>query len=667
MAHRLGWVAHVDGVLKGPEHTRVDLQYMGTQELKGQVGIAWMATVQDKVQHKHGLEACPVLEPSIGVDLLRKFPSTEHRTLARDMVGGWMSQARKCLAGLVPDAMCLRCGQPDDRSHRLLACPSTASTRAAHRQAVEEVQRDYPHWLAAAVAPVHDLAPFLRLYHQARKPPEVPPLPSTWLGHEPDVLHVYTDGACCHPAVACARRAAFGVVLDQSGGRPVAEPGATFDTLCHWGLLAFLPLQLGLVHGHQTVARAELLAALQALRAGAAHGKMVVLHTDSAYVVAVIQRLRQDGLAAFNDRATNLDLVRSLAGVLHACEAVVKVKAHVQDAALRTAGCLLTTWRSLGNRAADAAAGAALQSELQTVVQDANELAACTKTTKRALARWFGYLVDLRRAQKQADEHLTDATPGSPDDFRPGASSLHLAAHWVSWAPPSARAQPLPALTKDVCVASTWPPGYTQSVWQWLQSLRWPTEVNSNCAAGATWLELFLDWAFYSNNLPPVMCGPRDKGQQISFHLPSPKLHLSTKSFTARLQGFAGLVQQLGRLTGASPLPCSVVRKITSLSTFGDSESRRGVLQRPVFTCPEAVYGYLAHLPPGRWTPASLTTAVLHRAEAPTWPAAAASLPEWHALPQGQRHEQLPFDCVPRRAAGHKTESPLHQRPRRQP
>ena len=167
--------------------------------------------------------------------------------------------------------------------------------------------------------------------------------------------------------------------------------------------------------------------------------------------------------------------------------------------------------------------------------------------------------------------------------------------------------------------------------------MQWPSMVNTDSSRGITWLELFLDWAFHSRNLPPVMCGARDTGLPASYSLPSPEWHLSPKNFTAWLQGFVGLVKQLARLTNSSPLPCIVTRKVTPLSALGDSECRRGLLQRPALLAPGAVYAYLVHLPPRKWSPATLTTAVLHSEPAPAWPVAAVTPEEWHSLSAGRR------------------------------
>ena len=84
-------------------------------------------------------------------------------------------------------------------------------------------------------------------------------------------------------------------------------------------------------------------------------------------------------------------------------------------------------------------------------------------------------------------------------------------------------------------------------------------------------------------------------------------------------------------------MPCPIARKVTSLAIFGDSECRRGVLHRPIFTNAEAVYSYLAHQPPRLWKPATLTTAILHRCVAPAWPEAAVASDEWHKLSSGRR------------------------------
>ena len=58
MLARLGWTAHDNGLLKGPEHVRGDLHTTGTKELREQVRTAWMATIQKFVRHKHGPPLC---------------------------------------------------------------------------------------------------------------------------------------------------------------------------------------------------------------------------------------------------------------------------------------------------------------------------------------------------------------------------------------------------------------------------------------------------------------------------------------------------------------------------------------------------------------------------------------------------------------------------------
>ena len=146
------------------------------------------------------------------------------------------------------------------------------------------------------------------------------------------------DGACWGPRDSLSRLASWGIVVaDLSGPH------------------GFIPVQSGLLPGRfQSATRAELYAAIQAVRTAVRHKMLCRLWIDNQHVVRKIRLFSTCRDYTANENKPNHDLLRELHEALqqgvHLFREVVKVCSH-QD--LSTEHASFERWVFSGNQAAD--------------------------------------------------------------------------------------------------------------------------------------------------------------------------------------------------------------------------------------------------------------------------------------------------------------------------
>ena len=155
---------------------------------------------------------------------------------------------------------CLHCGAEDTLTHRAMECPHYAEPRSRHAWCVQrwhESSTALTHHGWSDSNPHH--APLCKILHQLTERPAAWHLcPNSY-----EVQHIFTDGSCCFPQKPWLSLASWSCVLTNVGL-----------------LLASGPLP-GIV---QTIDRAELWAALEAMAWARSFQVKACLWTDSSYV-----------------------------------------------------------------------------------------------------------------------------------------------------------------------------------------------------------------------------------------------------------------------------------------------------------------------------------------------------------------------------------------------
>ena len=184
----------------------------------------------------------------------------------------------------------------------------------------------------------------------------------------PDILELFTDGSCLKPGDSVARIASWGVT--------VACPDSVDE---------FQPIANGMVTGLvHTITRAELTAAISAIKFAIRCQQRFRLWIDNAFVVKIVQRcLSHASDFEFPAHRPNHDLLNHLRILIHChrhlCLGVVKVTSHADQDHTDPAEC----WAIRGNQSADECAAAAyakypklldLWQQLQKQIEDLNEV-----------------------------------------------------------------------------------------------------------------------------------------------------------------------------------------------------------------------------------------------------------------------------------------------------
>ena len=145
----------------------------------------------------------------------------------------------------------------------------------------------------------------------------------------------------------------------------------------------------GLVPGAQTIARAELCAALQAVRSGSVNGRCpLTVVTDSSYVMRTFKQMSAGNAAALRRSAENVDLLCLLEEVWYEPIPAVKVKSHQKPEQVQ---CSQQLWHVLGNMAADQACDMARAADLSVVVEMVHQSAQEHKPQAKQLRQVFDY------------------------------------------------------------------------------------------------------------------------------------------------------------------------------------------------------------------------------------------------------------------------------------
>ena len=544
--------------------------------------------------------------------------------LTRHVTGAFQTAASRALWQQDASSACPWCGQDETKAHRFLHCPAFQEIRAQHPVAVDAMEYAFPHWTYCPFAVLPPAVDILTMVFATRPIPKVPLDEALLLRQEGRrELRFYTDGTCRHPTVPFARHAAWSVLLDCSTCDAQRAQAEAFWQATGTVPPCFQVRSCGLVPGKQTVARAEALAALQAVRL-AYHAGPIPVHvvTDSAYVVRLLSSLQlgQDVLAL--GLSANADILGLFREVWFQGVTVSKVKSHQDVCSISDSA---TRWDALGNSCVDEQCRKALQMDAPVVHDMVNAAAQEHDEQKFQLKAVYHYLLSLNYATNARMNQTQELSPATAVD-RPDLQQLLGTAScdspallaWIRARQLVEEPPHLPEPLLAVFKTSTWGPLFTWAVWRWSQQVRWGTSPDPDFA-GTTTLELFCDFVTRTGLLPPVVV-PGPTGGRLCLDFREPAAQLRPTSLRAWLQVFSCAIKFLQRRCKVTLLAGKASRRVVSLQRLGDTQPRSGYTAACFFGDPAA-------------TAVLLRQVILHRTTKPLWSFALGNVQHCWQLP----------------------------------
>ena len=332
-----------------------------------------------------------------------------------------------------------------------------------------------------------------------------------------------------------ALQAAAGITFPATH-KPQDDARGTFftDASCHdrlrdienqaaWAIVAFEPdegtLEIptlttrayttsGSLPGRQSVNRAELFA-LATVVANTNHGVIV---TDSQYALRTVSQILANADPGEHGDRDNLDIIYALC---HVCARkplrgfqLEKIKSHQpqpEDAKTKAA------FYHEGNRLVDCAAKKTLMDlpdhQINTLIRDCHAASVkCRQTTLRAMQ----CVATMHKAFVRA-KSLKAQNPGQ---FVSQASS---AAPYAVLMPQHLQPEqwPIPVLDQDKRRLMFWGTTYTLRLYQWVQSLRGPKNLQDSCS-DVTWYELYVNFRLVTQSFVRINQGTKYQPKYVT-------------------------------------------------------------------------------------------------------------------------------------------------------
>ena len=547
----------------------MDLTCCHRREIRLLLTRTWAIYVQGQASHRNGLATA--LPPHAGEtgSLLAKLSAQEQTVIARHVTGAFSSAAAKQLWDPDCPGACPLCGDRQTKEHKFLYCPKLQHVRSAFQETVTAVARDRPEWVHAPFAAAPQGLEVNRLIFATRSllPPDMD-VPCTPLLEARGFFRFFTDGSCSHPTVPDASHAGFAVVLDTS-----ASDAMVPSLLAAWRATNQPPTELrvvhqGLVPGLQSINRAEVCAVIQALRLIHRCGSPEAeIWTDSSFAISEWDK------ACCNAPGTWPDLAEHLHRYSAARVRLRKVASHQDLAALVG----MDQWIAAGNCAADVAAKAAVQRDLDCVIEASSAAKTFVQEQRSMLTSFWRYLLQLsleeaRLIKLGGQPAAADATLLFSCNTDSAWIDLNAGPH-ISW--------DVPEYQREWILACSWKPEFTVPLWHWLRGLKWAVKLPQGRAqGGTTYIELLIHYIVFTGQCPPSGLAELSPTE----HEADPLL-LEPTTLRQLTHSLTEAVRQLERVSGQVLWPPRR-GKVFSLRCLGCRDSRIGLTLRPFFADP---------------------------------------------------------------------------------
>eukprot|EP00435_Cladocopium_sp_Y103_P057297 s916_g19.t1 len=601
----IGWTILPDATLVGPEHFSLNLLSDSAVKICRTLCMSWPIFLVQNMTRKGTGDYVP--HHNLTAKVMASFSPPDQSILVRNLVGGFQTAATQKLWDSDTPIACPLCGLDDTRAHRLLECDCFSQIRSQHNEAIAILTEDRPEWvfvpLARSAPDVVLQRAFLRTIPHACE-----------LEHFPATQSVvfYTDGGAVHPTDPDARLASWAVVSDVSG---IDVPGIQLMSSFSGSEMRcplFRVVGSGLVHGHQSAARGELVAFLQALLAAEKYESHIAVSvvTDATYVCFVDFALRS-ALPDFpNHKTMNGDVISQIKQHWNSRVQVFKTKSHRP---LEAAEDWHDLWTIYGNHAADFAATVSLRNVPQDIRQLFDGIALFHKKEASMLELVLRYLVDLNRARDAAMKSAS--VVGQPDKCDEPSSqfmpSRLMGVEAMRFLQTFSPAEYVPLFRLEDVDSSTFHgilqgANFTAAVVDWLAHCKWPVDISKDYNRqddwGISWLELLFSFILFSKRYPPVKTGGQTKDAVFYDYNSNEALCLpvSARAASRTYYTFSQAILAIRTITATNLFPEFSSKKSSTLRHFFFKGTFAGVpcrpvLPNPVETC-QAVYDYVSNL-----------------------------------------------------------------------
>ena len=526
------------------------------------------------------------------------FPAHDQAILANHILGGFQNESKKSKWDLESSNKCPLCHQVDDQRHRFLDCKCFENLRNNHKEAIRILEDIRPNWIYHPVAVQSDETSLIVGVLQA-----IPPVESSSVVQNSTKHHRYfTDGACENPTHSNIRRSAWAVVQDLSNDSLDREREAALVSPYNWQVPHFKTVVTGFTHGHQSPARAELLALWHACEhaIAAEQCESAEFIVDAQYVINVIKTLNYPMIPWH--KVANSDIVRKLQSCWNKKTfSLTKIKSH-RD--IREATSMGDLWNLLGNHFADIAAGKALNNipqEFKELIEKVKKFQLKEKDMLRLVLSYFSDLDKARNSLLQQSKKLVHAEHESSqhDNALFGDAIQKLADYRVVHGYNHING----ALQEDHANSNLQGSGIAYAVWWWAGQLVWPEDNPPNGNShpvskwGITWFELLVNFIVTTGWYPPLrISGMGSSSIYISYVSNEGHMQLPSKRAASRLtSSFQSLVQCVQSLSQTTILPVKPRINSAALRRLGyQGKCLTSLPIRPQIPCADETMRYVA-------------------------------------------------------------------------
>ena len=268
--HEIQWQWDCNGYLVDHEGIRLHLIDSPIQYLKLRLRQAWEKQVGSAMQERKDFAGLS----HVDVDASRPLHANtgEERGILRSIQNGtFYTRDKQIHTGKIPSKDCPFCGSADSLQHRIWECQTFDDLRQQIPPNIRQHIDHQPECTRLHAWMIEDWtdATWRQALLQHRVPQHVvKPVPP-----EDEVLHLFTDGGCLHPDKPRFRLASWAFCIASLGDA------------------GFIPGASGLLDGpFQTSLRAEICAAIEAIKYAISCQKRFIIWTDNQHVYRRIKR-----------------------------------------------------------------------------------------------------------------------------------------------------------------------------------------------------------------------------------------------------------------------------------------------------------------------------------------------------------------------------------------
>ena len=591
-----GWTLSEDGTISGPEYITCNVLKDSCRYIVKSIRQMWDFYILQLVDRKGVGDFVPDLR--IFHSALSKLTDGELNLVKLNVVGAFQTQMQKSKWDKDCSAECELCGEEDTREHRLLHCCKLQSVRDVHADACTKIANDRPEWIFFPIPRMFDQATLLRAYVMTIKRPEISPPHQT----RDNFVRFFTDGGTRFPREPVARIATWAVVQDISESGEQRRNVMDFLFTHEPAFPLFKVSQVGIAYGEQTVARAELIAFLVAVK----KTHMILplpraeFVTDASYVCKVIQLIELGFASAILHRLNNCDIIAELVELWRPHMFVVtKVKSHRE---FSSAVDHRDLWLIAGNHCADIAVGAANKLVPNEIWHISEECVSHSESEKKHLLAHLKYLADFNRERcRLLDESKCIDLSASLIRAKPdNARNVGLFdSHAMGWdavecmkkfCPAEYTKRPPIACDDEVYHRCLQGANIAKSFKTFCEELKWPPDLTEDYDAkakgdwGISWFEILTSFYLSTGWRCPIKTsGSGAKAEYISYGDPKAILLPDSKrTVSLQILCLRNLLQNVSTIVEADVLPKFSSYKCFSMSRIGLKSPIAGLPCRPI-------------------------------------------------------------------------------------